>query len=253
MIPCTLRLLHLLTTHVVSCYNPNTTTYIVKPWSLDMFRKMTGTFLIGLILIPHPISASPTLTSWSQADPESRRAALQLARRAFDTYAKQRQIVAPESTLGPLFSLRSGVFISTMLHGAPRSCMGSLYPMQADLAHEIVACAVASAGQDRRFQSVKSSELQSLRLIVSLVDRPVPIAFSAVQSLDPVHNGLAMRSGDRYGVVLSGETSHLDRMIAWARTRAGAGPADTVSYYRIDDIRLIEASPEDPGPQTSAE
>jgi len=131
--------------------------------------------------------------------------------------------------------------------------MGSLYPMQADLAHEIVACAVASAGQDRRFQSVKPGELQSLRLIVSVVDRPVPIPFSAVQSLDPVHSGLAVRFGDRYGVVLSGETSHRDRMIAWARTRAGAGAADTVSYYRIYDIRLIEVSPEDPGPQTSAE
>jgi len=214
---------------------------------------MTCALLIGLSLLPNSTAASPTLTSWSQADPESRRAALQLARRAFDTYAEQRQTIAPESTLGPLFSLRSGVFISTMLHGAPRSCMGSLYPMQADLAHEIVACAVASAGQDRRFQSVMPSELQSLRLIVSIVDRPVPITLPVVQSLDPVHSGLAVRFGDRYGVVLSGETSHRDRMIAWARTRAGASARDTVSYYRIDDIRLIEASPEDPGSQTSAE
>jgi hypothetical protein len=65
--------------------------------------------------------------------------------------------------------------------------------------------------------------------------------------------GLAVRFDGRYGVVLSGETSHLDRMIAWARTRAGASASDTVSYYRIDDIRLIEAAPEDPGSQTSAE
>lgn len=218
-----------------------------------MNRSSICVVLIGLDLIQAPIKGSPTLDSWSQADPESRRAALQLARRAFDAYAESRQIVVPGSNLGPLFSLRSGVFVSTMVHGAPRSCMGSLYPMQADLAHEIVASAVASAGQDRRFASVAPGELRSLRLIVSIVDRPVPIIPAMAARLDPVRDGLAVRFGGRYGVVLSGETSHLDRMMAWARIRAGAGPNDIVSYYKINDIRLIEAAPEDPGSQTSAE
>ena len=218
-----------------------------------MLRKVTTILLLGICLTPTSTVASSTLTSWSQADPQSRRVALQLARRAFDTYAERRDIVVPESNLGPLFSLRSGVFVSTMVHGAPRSCMGSLYPMQSDLAHEIVACAVASAGQDRRFAAVAPAELHSLRLIVSIVDRPIPISPAVVQTLDPVRSGLAVRFAGRYGVVLSGETSHRDRMIAWARTRAGASASDIVSYYKIDDIRLIEASPEDPGSQTSAE
>ena len=48
-------------------------------------------------------------------------------------------------------------------------------------------------------------------------------------------------NGDRYGVVLSGETPHRENMLAWGRIRARAGPGAPVELFQIHDQRLMES------------
>jgi len=174
---------------------------------------------------------------WRTADAATQSAALGLAREAFDAYVERHVVIACPADLPPLLRERAGVFVSSMdERGAPRCCMGTLYPTQSDIAHEIIASAVAAAGHDRRFAPVTSALAHRIRLIVSIVAAPVPIA--SPEGLDPVADGLAAEAGGRFGVVLSGETRKRDRMIAWARIRAGGG---AVRWFRIDDVRMIEA------------
>ncbi len=168
--------------------------------------------------------------------------ALALARRAFDAYVLHRERIAVPEDLHPLLRKRSGVFISAMENGAPRCCMGSLYPTCPTLAEEIVSAAVAAAGLDARRSPIRQEELHRLRLIVSIVAPPE--AIGDPHSLDPVTEGLAVRSSCRTGVALPGETPHRERMIRWARIRARAQPGEAVDYFRVRAFRVAEPQPQ---------
>ena len=165
-------------------------------------------------------------------------AALSLARAAFDAYALHRQRVSVPAEVPDLLRERGGVFVSAEVNGAPRCCMGSLYPTRETLAEEIVAAAIAAAGLDARKPPVRPEEAPRLRLVVSIVAPPESIADPG--ALDPVREGLAVRGRERTGVVLPGETGRRDRMIRWAMIRAGAEPGDAVDYFRIRAFRIAE-------------
>jgi AMMECR1 domain-containing protein len=177
---------------------------------------------------------------WRRADARTQALVLSLARRAFDAYALRREVMDPPRTLPPLLRERAAVFVSAMRRGAPRCCMGTLYPAEANAAREVITNAVAAAGRDRRFPPVKPEELRGLILIVSIVGRPRPIAASELEHLDPARDGLAVKSGDKWGVTLSGETNHVERMVKWARIRAGASEHDPVELFRLEVVRFVE-------------
>ena len=118
--------------------------------------------------------------------------------------------------------------------------MGTLYPLHGTIVEEIIANAVISAGRDHRFPPVKSSELKHLRLIVSIVGKPQQIDASQLSSIDPLRDGLAVRFGHNFGVVLNGETREVRTMKKWGRIRAGANADDAVDFYRLDVVRFIE-------------
>ena len=164
--------------------------------------------------------------------------ALSLARRAFDTYTLHRERIPTPDDLPELLRERSGAFVSAVKGDAPRCCMGSLYPTQPTLADEIIQAAVAAAGLDARKPPVEPQELSRLQLIVSIVAPPESI--TDPRSIDPVTQGLAARGRERTGVVLPGETPHLNLAIKWARVRAGAAPDEPVEYFRIRAFRIAE-------------
>jgi len=208
--------------------------------------------LLGSIVIlcyaSQPLRAGQSdLAGWHDAPPETVRSILTLGRSAFEAYALRRETIDPPANLPHLLDRRAAVFVSAMVHGAPRCCMGTLYPAEPDAAREIIASAVAAAGRDRRFAPVKPTEVQGLTLIVSVLSPPRPITENEAKLLDPTLDGLAVRYGDRYGVVLSCETGRIDRMIAWARVRSGAPAKGHVEYYRFRDVRFVE--PARTGPQ----
>ncbi len=180
------------------------------------------------------------LAPWRAADAPTRAFVLSLARRAFDTFSRERRVIEPPARIPAALRGRVGVFVSTMRGGAPRCCMGSLYPMEPDAAREIIASAAAAAGRDRRFPPIQPRELKGLTLMVSLVGTPRPITAAAAAALDPTRDGLVARRAGRCGVVLSGETPHVERMLRWARIRAGAREGEPVEYFRLEVVRFVE-------------
>ncbi len=206
-----------------------------------MMRLVLILFLLLFALPAFPAPLPSASEHWQLTDPPAQRYALALARRAFDAYTRTRTVIDPPSPIPAFLRQRSGVFISTMRWGAPRTCMGTLYPTQPSLAEEIIENAVASAGRDRRFKPVKIKELSQLNLIVSIVETPQPISDSEAAILDPVHEGLVVKCGDRCGVVLSGETPYRRNLLTWGRIRAGAGPNAPVELFKIHDLRFMES------------
>ena len=207
-----------------------------------LIARFTSTAILGGLASFGRCGGPPAASDhWQWSEPPAQRYILALARRAFDTYATSRRVINPPSPLPAFLRRRSGVFISTMRGGAPRTCMGTLYPTQPNLAEEIIESAVASAGRDRRFRPVQIKELQELTLIVSIVGTPRPISAADAGTLDPARDGLVVKYGDRYGGVLSGETPHRENMLAWGRIRAGAGPGAVVELFQIHDVRFMES------------
>jgi AMMECR1 domain-containing protein len=196
---------------------------------------------MGTLLLPGRIGADePALERWRSADLETEQMVLALARRAFDTYVTRREVLEPPAMLPEALQQRMGVFVSAMRNGAPRCCMGTVYPLEPNTAREIIANAVSAAGRDRRFKPIQPNELKSLILIVSFVGSPRSLRASEVRTLDPAREGLMVKAGNRYGVVLSRETTRVERMVAWGRTRAGVGPDTPVEYFHLDDVRFVE-------------
>ncbi len=206
-------------------------------------RSLLPLLLLVLTALPCPAGAQGQADDPRWADPAAQRAALALARRAFDAYALRREVIEPPRPLPVLFREPAAVFVSAMrADGSPRCCMGSLYPTQPDAAEEIIAGAVAAAGHDRRFPPLRPAELSHLTLIVSFVSRPRPITAADAARLDPVREGLAVKNGDRWGVVLSGETARRENLPLWGRIRAGAGSTAPVQWFAIRDVRMKETA-----------
>ncbi|HZT41991.1 MAG TPA: AMMECR1 domain-containing protein [Chthonomonadaceae bacterium] len=207
--------------------------------------KARGFWILALVMtllsVRRASADDLSLDAWRNPDRQTVQQILALARGAFDGYILRREAPPLPTSLPPLLRQRVGVFVSAMRHGAPRCCMGTLYPTEPDAAHEILAAAMAAAGHDRRFPPIRPGERKGLILIVSIVGRPRPISPGALSTLDPTREGLVVKTGGRYGVVLSGETDRLDRMLAWGRIRAGAHPGDSVALFRIDVVRFVES------------
>jgi AMMECR1 domain-containing protein len=206
-------------------------------------RRFAMIIILSAILLDAAPVYSGSAEQWKDADSSTKAFALSLARRAFDSYVLHREVIPVPDHLPVLLRERAPVFVSTMRNFAPRCCMGSIYPIEANTAAEIISNAVAAAGRDRRFAPVKPSELKQLTLIVSILDPPRAITADNARRLDPVSTGLIAQCGDSSGVVLSGETRSVQRMLAWARIRAGAKSGSDVRYFEIHDTRLVEQFP----------
>jgi AMMECR1 domain-containing protein len=198
------------------------------------------TLLLPLLLLG-PFSLAPAQpVARFRADEAAGEAALRLARQALDEYCLHRSRITVPDNLPPLLYEHAGVFVSAQVNGAPRCCMGTLRPYGPSLAADIIAAATLAAAHDTRFPPLEPAELPALRVIVSILDPPQAITDPIM--LDPVSDGLAIRSSLRTGVVLPGETGRLDRFLAWALIRAGARHGERVQYFRLNAVRFIEPS-----------
>ena len=104
---------------------------------------------LSLFCLPATGQEDSSFARWRHCDSSTQHEILALARRTFDTYVREHRVIAPPTPLPPLLEQRCGVFVSSMRNGAPRCCMGTLYPMQPSAALEIIENAVAAAGRDR--------------------------------------------------------------------------------------------------------
>ncbi len=131
------------------------------------------------------------------------------------------------------------VFITLMLDGHLRGCIGSLEahrPLIDDVRHN----AVAAAFRDPRFDPLSKEEFARVLVEVSLLSQPQPIHFSseadALSQLHPEQDGVILEWGRHRATYLPQVWAQLTQpqsFIAHLKEKAGL-PAD----FWADDIRL---------------
>ena len=160
-----------------------------------------------------------------------------LARDAIAYHLEAGRLLIPtESWYDQFETLRrqAGVFVTLRKSAELRGCMGTLEPVYADTALEIIENAISAAFRDPRFGPVSADELAGLSVSIDIVKEMVRVP--GMLDLNPLCYGVVVRQGIRRGMLLPGieEITSIEQQVAIAREKAGIGEHETVELYRFE-------------------
>jgi AmmeMemoRadiSam system protein A len=122
---------------------------------------------------------------------------LTLARAAIGEFLENRREIAvpPE----PFYEEPRGVFVSLKLNGELRGCIGYMEALM-PLGKAIIHCAIQSATQDPRFPPLDLSELELVKIEISVLSPLEKI--EDPNSVEVGTHGLVIAAGNRRGLLL---------------------------------------------------
>jgi AmmeMemoRadiSam system protein A len=131
---------------------------------------------------------------------------LKIARDAIQKAANEQPLPKIDSKSLPSALVENGAsFVTLTKNGRLRGCIGTLEAYQ-PLAVDVQEHAVAAALEDPRFPKVQSSELQEIRIEVSVLTPKVPLSYSSpedlLQKLQPGIDGVVIQDGFRRATFL---------------------------------------------------
>ena len=174
---------------------------------------------------------------------EERKAAeddyVRLARKSLETYiCTGKKLSLPEDLPAEMMKKRAGVFVSLHREGRLRGCIGTIAPVQENIAMEILENAVSAATDDPRFDPVRAEELGSLEYSVDVLGETEKI--SSKEELDVIRYGVIVTKGSRRGLLLPrlDGVDSVQQQISIARKKAGIGEdEDGVLLERFEVVR----------------
>ena len=130
---------------------------------------------------------------------EEQQTLLRLARDAMERGVRGEKLVPiDESTLSTHLREQGSSFVTLMLGGQLRGCIGGLEARQS-LAEDVRQHAVAAALEDPRFHPVNERELNEIQIEVSRLTRPHPLEYKdgedLLSKLRPHVDGVILRDG----------------------------------------------------------
>ena len=137
---------------------------------------------------------------------EERTTLLCLAREAMELGVRGQKLPPlDESTLTMRLRQDGASFVTLMVRGQLRGCIGVLEPHQ-PLAQDVREHAVAAALEDPRFPRVHERELSGIQIELSRLTRPVPLEYSdagdLISKLRPHVDGVILRDAFRRATFL---------------------------------------------------
>ena len=155
-----------------------------------------------------------------------------LAAKTIETYVRKGERPAPPEN----FEIhgRAGVFVSIKKAGRLRGCIGTLQPVTASIAEEVIENAISAATRDPRFPPVTTDELDQLDISVDVLTPPEPIG--DITGLDPKKYGVIVRKGSRAGVLLPDlpGVDAAEEQVKIAMRKAGIGEKEPVDLFRFE-------------------
>jgi len=136
-----------------------------------------------------------------------------------------------------LLENRAGVFVTLHKNGDLRGCIGTIEPVRASIAEEIISNAVSAATEDPRFRPVKESELDEIVISVDVLKPAEKI--SSISELDPQRYGVIVSRGFRRGLLLPmlEGIDTAEKQVDIARQKAGIYKDEPYELHRFEVIR----------------
>jgi AmmeMemoRadiSam system protein A len=128
---------------------------------------------------------------------DDRQTALRLARNAIREFLENGNEIEPPQN--DAFNELRGAFVSLKMDGELRGCIGYAEP-QLPMGRTIVRCAIHAATEDPRFLPLKLSELDLVRIEISLLTPLQKISDPA--EIEVGKHGIVISSGMRRGLLL---------------------------------------------------
>jgi AmmeMemoRadiSam system protein A/AmmeMemoRadiSam system protein B len=164
---------------------------------------------------------------------------VKLARATIESFIKDgRRLKLPANLPPEMLSGKAGAFVSLKEHGQLRGCIGTIGPMQDNIAREIMHNAISAATEDPRFTPVQPGELSELVYSVDILGPLEPI--EAPSQLDVKRYGVIVTKGSRQGLLLPNleGVNSVEKQISIARQKAGIYPEETgVRLTRFEVVR----------------
>lgn len=161
-----------------------------------------------------------------------------LATKAVEYYVKNsRALPVPDNTPDELLENRSGVFVTLYKDGQLRGCIGTIEPVQENIAYEIINNAISACSRDPRFYPVDVSELYDLEISVDVLHEAEKI--DSFDKLDTKKYGVIVRSGMRSGLLLPNidGVDTVEYQVQIALNKAGISPAEDYTLERFEVVR----------------
>jgi AmmeMemoRadiSam system protein A len=163
---------------------------------------------------------------------------VRLAVQSFTYYLKNRKpMKVPADLPEELLNRRAGAFVTLYKDGMLRGCIGTISPVQDNLAEEIIRNAISAAFEDPRFRPVQIDELPDLVCSVDVLETPEPI--NDMRDLDVKTYGVIVSRGRRRGLLLPNleGVDTVEEQVDIARQKAGIAPYEPFTLERFKVVR----------------
>lgn len=199
------------------------TNYISKLLSYE------GPFGVGYAVAEFELNE----TAYGNIDPY-----VKLAKETIENYVKNGTVLKlPGDLPEEMIKNSAGVFVTIYKDGSLRGCIGTIGPVQDNIAMEIIHNGISSCSQDPRFYAVDESELPYLNVSVDVL---MPSeAIDSVDDLDPAKYGVIVYSGRRRGLLLPNleGIDTAQEQVDIALKKAGIHPTEQYKMERFEVVR----------------
>ena len=164
-----------------------------------------------------------------------------LARASFEQFTRTGQRLHLADGVAPeLVEQRAACFVSLHKNGELRGCIGTLVPVQENLAEEIIENAISACSRDPRFPAVQEDELAGIDCSVDVLSEPEDI--ESTEDLDVKRYGVIVSKGLRRGVLLPDleGVDTVEEQVRIAKAKAGIFDSEHVHLQRFEVIRHKE-------------
>jgi len=146
---------------------------------------------------------------------------VRLARKAVEQYALNKELISVPDELTDEMKKEAGVFVSIKKYGQLRGCIGTIEPVEENVAAEIIRNAYSAGFKDPRFPAVNLNELEELTYSVDILEEPESIELP--KELDPRKYGVIVRKGQKSGLLLPrlDGVDTVDKQLEIAKRKAG--------------------------------
>ncbi len=133
--------------------------------------------------------------------------------------------------VSPMYKQPAGLFVTLSVNGRSRACWGTLFPEHANQVQATVFNTLGALTKEYRFPPIRPDEWEHLKPQVTVVKGIEPV--SSLAAVNPLRDGLMVRSGGKSGIILPGEARNAHYQLVQCKLKAGIQPGERYQIYRI--------------------